>query len=449
MFSLLRRSVYIGLVSLLSFFLLDCGRGLSSNTASSNPGSTVTPSSSQPGTGSGSGSGSSSGGSGTGSSGAQQSQYIYIGDPTNLQIDGFKLNSDGTLSAVPGSPFQMSGQGQAFQSAGDTLAVVGQFLFTDSTSGPSGLAAFKIDPATGTLTAINTSSSTTGTWFVLAGNSQANVLYTSGSVNTSSNGTSSSTNGLAAYAVNSDGTLRAVSTIISPVTPQNQQILAGAIAADRQGRFLYSWTEGSIHVFGLNSDGSIGSQVSGSPFAISTAYQPTSPSDPNACFGADQKPVLTSDPAGGRFLYASCDANAQVDEISVSSSGQLGLIGTVPSPGSGTELSSLTMSNDGAFVYGTEEEANSVVSFAVDQSSGKLTLAGTVAAGMRPNQAAVDVSNHFLYATNGSSNVSKNDFYPGSNNVSEYAVSKGVMTPLPDSPKTVGTRPASIVSVAF
>ena len=447
MLSLVRKYIYFGSVSALTFFLLGCGRGLSSsNTASSNnPGSTVTPSGSQPGTGSGS----SSGGSGTGTSGSQQSQYIYIGDPKNLQIDGFKVNSDGSLSAVPGSPFQMSGQGQAFQSAGDTLAVVGQFLFTDATGGASGLAAFKIDPTTGTLTAVNTSSSTSGSWFVLAGNSQQNVLYASGLVNTSSNGTTSFTNGIAAYAVNTDGTLRAVSTIISPVTPQGQQVEAGAIAADRQGRFLYSWVVGSIYVFALNSDGSIGSQVSGSPFAISSAYQPTGPSDPNACFGADQKPVLTSDPAGGRFLYASCDSKAQIDEISVSSSGQLALIGTVPSPGSGTELSSLTMSNDGAFVYGTEEEANSVVSFAVDQSSGMLTPAGSAAAGTRPNQAAVDVSNHFLYATNGSSNVTKNGFYPGSNNVSEYAVNKGAMTPLPDSPKTVGSRPASVVSVAF
>ncbi len=343
----------------------------------------------------------------------------------------------------------MSGQGQPYQSAGDTLAVVGQFLFTDATGGASGLAGFKIDPTTGSLTAVNTSSSATGSWFVLAGNSQQNVLYASGSVSTSSNGTTSSTNGMVAYAVNSDGTLKTVSTIISPVTPQSSQILAGAIAADRQGRFLYSWVEGSIYVFALNSDGSIGAQVSGSPFAISTAYQPTSPSDPNACFGADEKPVLTADPAGGRFLYASCDAKAQIDEISVSSSGQLALIGTVPSPGSGTELSSLTMSNDGGFVFGTEEEANNVLSFAVNQSSGTLTPAGTIAAGTRPNQAAVDVSNRFLYATNGSSNVGKNDFYPGSNNVSEYAVNKGVMTPLPDSPKTVGSRPASVVSVAF
>jgi DNA-binding beta-propeller fold protein YncE len=158
---------------------------------------------------------------------------------------------------------------------------------------------------------------------------------------------------------------------------------------------------------------------------------------------------LAADPAGGRFLFASCDANAQVDEISVSNSGQLTLIGTVPSPGPMTELSSLTISHDGAFLFGTEEEANSVVSFKIDRSSGQLMPTATATAGTRPNQAAVDSTNHFLYATNGSSNLSRNNFQPGSNNVSEYAVAAGSMTPLPDSPKTVGTRPASVIVVKF
>jgi hypothetical protein len=81
-----------------------------------------------------------------------------------LQIDGFKTNSDGTLTAVPGSPFQMSGQGDAFQSAGETLAVVGRFLYTEATSGSSGLAGFKIDPASGSLTPVTTTSNSAGTW---------------------------------------------------------------------------------------------------------------------------------------------------------------------------------------------------------------------------------------------------------------------------------------------
>lgn len=276
---------------------------------------------------------------------------------------------------------------------------------------------------------------------MLTGNSHDNVLYASGVVQTGSAGI----NAIVAYSVGSDGSLKPISN----VTMQGNQPIAGAVAVDNQGRFLYSWSSGQIYVFALNA-GAIGSQVSGSPFKISTAYQPVSPNDPNACFGANQKPVLASDPTKGRFLYASCDANAQVDEIAVSNSGQLTLIGTVPSPGPATELSSLMVSADGAFLFGTEEEANNVLSFKIDPSSGQLTLAGTISAGTRPNQSAIDTSNHYVYATNGSSNISKNDYYPGSNNLSEYAVTAaGMMTPLPDSPKTVGSRPASIVAVKF
>jgi len=73
----------------------------------------------------------------------------------------------------------MSGQGEPFQFAGSTLAAVGQFLYTDATSGGSGLSGFKIDPTTGSLSPVNTNSSTTGSWFVLTGNSHDNVLYAS------------------------------------------------------------------------------------------------------------------------------------------------------------------------------------------------------------------------------------------------------------------------------
>jgi 6-phosphogluconolactonase (cycloisomerase 2 family) len=446
-----------------AFMAVGCGGGSTNSASSNNPGapsSSGNPpsSSSQPGTSSGSGSGNSSGngssssgesgsaggssGSGTGTTGGQ---YVYVGDSDKLQIDGFKVNSDGMLTAVPGSPFQMSGQGESYQTAGNTLAVVGQFLFTNATTASSGISGFKIDPATGSLSPVNTSSSTGGTWFLLAGNSQQNVLFASGDVVTASGGSGSAAiNGIVAYSVNSDGSLKPIST----VTMQNNQPIAGAIAFDNQSRFLYSWSSGEIYVFSLNG-GSIGSQVSGSPFKISTAYQPTSPNDPNACFGANEKPILASDPAGGRFLYASCDANAQVDEIAVSSSGQLTVVGTVSSPGPSSELSSLIMSNDGSLLFGTEEEANSVISFRVDRSTGQLSLAGTVTAGTRPNQAAGDASNHYLSVTNGSSNLSKNDYYPGSNNLSQCAVNAGVMTPLPDSPKTVGSRPTSVIAVKF
>jgi 6-phosphogluconolactonase (cycloisomerase 2 family) len=276
----------------------------------------------------------------------------------------------------------------------------------------------------------------------LAGNSQRNTLYASGSVTT---GAGSGSNGIVAFAVNSDGSLKTISSVVS----SGNQAIGGAIAVDPQSRFLYSWSNGQVYVFNLNSDGAIGSQVSGSPFTVSMAYQPISPNDPNACFGAMQKPILAADPQG-RHLYASCDATAQVDEIAVSNSGQLSVIGTVPSPGPKTELSSLTVSKDGTLLFGTEEEANSVVSFNIDRSTGQLANPVTAPAGTRPNNLDSDYGNRFLYATNGSSNISKNDFYPGSNNVSEYSfTSGGLLTQLPDSPKTVGSRPASVIVAKF
>src|SRR5262249_58566840 len=86
--------------------------------------------------------------------------------------------------------------------------------------------------------------------------------------------------GVSTFSVQSDGTLQQLGPATYPNVP------AGSLLVDPQGRFLFDWINNRINVFALNSDGSIGAAVAGSPFAAGTPYAFRSPSDPNACFFA-------------------------------------------------------------------------------------------------------------------------------------------------------------------
>jgi len=440
------RNICIGVsAALLVCLLAACGGSNSSNSSTAN--NTASPSGSQPGAGgssggsSGSGSVSGSGSTGNGGSGGSSggdsnsgsNQYVYIANSGSATVAGYKTNSDGTLASVPGSPYLVPGQAP-FDEEPESLAVMGNFLYaaTANPNSSNGITGFKINSADGSLTMFNPSKGDSGHYFFLVADSQRGFLYAAGSA-------SLGTGMISAFKENSDGSL----TLIG-----GQTGTMGSLELDPQGRFLFDFVQNKIHVFPRSPDGSLGAEVSGSPFAAGTVYAYSGPDDPNPCFFDALNRVMAVDQAG-RFLYSTCDANAEIDEFSISNAGQLTLIGTIPATPQG-ELSSLAISHDGSTLFGTQEELNQVVSFSIDRSSGKLSPAATISAGTRPNSAALDGSNHFLYVTNGSSNHSHNNSKNGSDNMSEYGVTPaGMMTALSGSPITTGQNPRSVVAASF
>ena len=445
--------------AIIALSLASCGRGLSSN--SSTAGNTPSPSSSQPGgsgnsggsSGSGSGSAGSggSGGSSGGGSSSETVQYVYVANQETFNVSGYKINADGTLTPVPGSPYPVPGSPPHIFDP-TYLARVGNFLYASGSdpNSSNGITGFKINSADGSLTKFNPSQGDAGSYFFLSADTQRGVIYASGT-GPAGKGSTSVNSGISAFKVNSDGTLTLIGGQVQQVTstPPGTTPVDGALAVDAQGRFLFDFFFNKIHVFPRNPDGSLGAEVSGSPFAAGTPYTFSSPDDPNACFLDDQDPVIVADTAG-RFVYSSCDANAEVNVFSVSNSGRLTLVGSVPNSGPQSELSSLALSHDGSVLFGTQEERNQVLSFTIDRSSGMPTLASTTPAGTRPNSAAVDVSNRFVYVTNGSSNISKNNDHEGSANLSEYTVTPaGIMTQLPGSPIATGAAPKAVVVASF
>src|SRR5579872_846841 len=86
-----------------------------------------------------------------------QSNFVYTNDDEfSNTVSGFSVNSNGVLTAVPGSPFATGGNGGnggLFAANRIGVAIVGQFLFA-SNSGSNSVSVFMIDPNTGALTLV-------------------------------------------------------------------------------------------------------------------------------------------------------------------------------------------------------------------------------------------------------------------------------------------------------
>lgn len=173
------RSICIGVCAVvIALSLAACGRGLASTSTSAN--NTPSPSASQP------GGGNSGGSSGTGGSGGPTSgsaQYVYVINQESFNLSGYKMNADGTLTPVPGSPYQVPlSPPHIF---GPTyLAHVGNFLYTSGSdsSSSNGISAFKINSAEGSLTKFNASQGDTGSYQFLSADAQRGIIYASGPV---------------------------------------------------------------------------------------------------------------------------------------------------------------------------------------------------------------------------------------------------------------------------
>jgi 6-phosphogluconolactonase (cycloisomerase 2 family) len=199
-----------------------------------------------------------------------------------------------------------------------------------------------------------------------------------------------STNAIATYKVNSDGTVAAIgSQTFAGLNANNQPV---ALAMDSAGKFLFvaqsaacvpgdptSLIAGVVSVFSIGSNAAL-TEVSGSPFAV-----------PLTIGGATANPrALAVTPTTFPRLNAVC------------SSGQ-----SVPT----TE-----------FLYVVDAANNRVWNFGVDISSGVLGAPGGsgFSTGSVPSGVAVDACNRFVYVTN------KN-----SNNISSYTICNGTTTSSP------------------
>lgn len=417
----------------LAVALFGCGGG-SSAPSSNNGVASPTPSGSPPGSGS--------------PSPSVSRENLYIDDSLDLGVTAYKIDvNSGTLTSLsnptvpsPGAPFMVGPI---------TLAAARGFLYAPGVdpNNASGITTYSIDSSTGAITLVptmwNGPANQTFSFAYVVADSTLSVIYAAGSFNMPLPNGSSGGTVLAALSVGADGGLTML-----PGSLQNG--VSGSLSLDPAGRFLYLYTSQSqLFVFSRNADGSIGPQVSGSPFTVGPTPNFPSPFGVlNACFFSDVQPDLALSPSGN-FMYLSCTIDAEIKVFSVASSGTLTPVQSVAMPDATSEISSLTLDPSGKFLIGTQEEKNQVVVWSVDAGSGKVAQAATAAAGMRPNWSVVEANGKFVYVSNGSSNIFKANLFPGSDNLSAYQLgSNGALTPLAGLPVATGHGPRGLVVVA-
>jgi 6-phosphogluconolactonase (cycloisomerase 2 family) len=355
---------------------------------------------------------------------------------------------------------------------------------TTSLEGSNTVSGYSVDSKTGTLSLIPGSPFTVGTnpaSMVLDPSSKFVYVANQGS------------NNVSAFAVNATtGALNQV-----PGSPFAAGKSPHAIAVDRSGKFVYVANEGSSNVSAYKIDTETGTltPVSGSPFPagdtpIAVTIDPAAgfiyvlnnnanvPSWSTSAYSMDGStgvltPISSSniattlgplaatiDPAG-KFLYEIGYFNPHwgVSPFTINTAtGSL----TEDLGGSGNVLpSAMAMNPTGKFLYVTDASFGYIVAFAVDATTGAITIipgsaddnygqwsipAGPYAMGTQPDSIQVDPSGRFAYVAN-----------QGSNNVSAFVINgtTGALTPVPGTPFAAGVGPSSVAiasspaSVAF
>lgn len=315
----------------------------------------------------------------------------------------FRAAVTGAPSAAPGSPFASGSQAVASATA------LGKFVYT-ANYGANNVSAFKIDPATGSLTPI------TGSPFTVRSSPFAVVTDPTGRL---------------LYVANSDSanisafTIDPITGVLTPVAGSpfaTSQIPAG-LAISPSGRLLFSAANsGGVSVYTIDVPTGILTPVPGSPF--------TAGSNPNAV-AAEAK---------GRFVYvvnaAFGTTNGGVSAFRIGPTGALTAV-----PGSpfraGAQPDYIAIDPTGKFAYVSNFVSSNVTAFSINADTGALTqITGspyTVPAG--PFAIGVEPGGEYVYVTSQGNN-------PGSISVFALDATTGALTPIQGSPFPGGAGPA-------
>ena len=188
---------------------------------------------------------------------------------------------------------------------------------------------------------------------------------------------------------------------------------------------------GSVGVFPINSDSTLGAVVGNT--VDNTAYWPlTLPANTGDVIA----PTAITTAASGAYVYvAAYDTTAgggYIFGFAVGSDGTLTPLNNGVPFAAGSHPSGLAAAPSGSYLYATDYDARTVLSYAID-SSGLLTaVSGSpFAAGAGPAAIAVDTTGKYAYVANSQDS-----------NITAYSVSSGVFTSL--GTFATGLRPVAI-----
>ena len=379
-----RQFAYLLCSVLLSLALVACGgTGNSTNSSSSNVGSSS--GATNPGSGSSGGTSQDAGGSGVTRS-SNGSVYLY----SSIYTDGggvtaFAQNGTGTLTQVSGSPYIQ----QAAASMGALAAFNGYVYISNLgplTSTHPELVYYRVDPATGALTQVDTVDAGVGT----NGDSQMRSLL----INPADNvmyGIFQYT--VATYSLSSSG----APTFVSSTAPSSDSVWGFdfmqhgpyAYAAIQNGNPSSGFQVPEIHLLTIAADGSL--HDSRTVATLSNA--------------SGMAGDLKVDPSGKFVVVSTGERNEQLSVYAIQSDGSLVEVPGSPFSTGAEQLRYMAFDSTGNFLYTVnqheeEPQTESVQVFSMNQSTGALTSVQTLNQLNEQNVTWLKVDGNFVYLTN-------------------------------------------------
>ena len=356
--------------------------------------------------------------------------HVYVNDNTagTNSVAGFDRHSDGSLTPLAGSPFSAGGQGTgtivgsqgALQSSGD-----GRYILAVD-AGSNQISVLRIVPG-GALLPVGGGPVSSGGVEPISIAVHGDLVYVANEGDKVT-GTGSNYTG---FTLNPGGHLvpLAGSTFNLPATANPGDILFNSTGTSLIGVETGTTVASTflIDSFVVGSDGLI-TPAAGSPFPAQSAGP----------FGSEFSPI---NPA---HLYVSNahggTGNGSVSAFNVTDSGALSSIGSSPYADAQTAPCWVEISHDGAYLWTVNTASTTISSYKI-LADGSLSLvtstAFTSGPGIRPFDARLSADGSTLYVVDAATA-----------NVSAFAVSRGLLSELSQSPFALpgGATPFGIVA---
>lgn len=331
---------------------------------------------------------------------AAHGTFVYFNNSAS-QVAGYKLNSDGTLSVLAGSPFAIDGG----------LAVAGSFL---AVSSGSTVSTYQVDPSSGALTKAGSGTVVQGGGIV----ADANNVYLAGNI------PASTATGIYGFALAANGALTPLSG--SPyVFTQACDFCDVPFALALNNNFL---VQGGV---GFHGVGDFTVYPRGAGGVLSKAQ----------ILGTDAEERVAIQHPNGNFSYALNTDDSSLIEFTMDATGK-------PTPGAqlftGTGQD-MAVDSSGKFLL-VVDNAGVVHIFTIDPATGSMSQIGTSeAAGNGANGLAMDPSGRFVIVSQSASSTN----LPGAANqitVFTFDAGTGTMKKLQSYPQP--KAPGEVVMIA-
>ena len=360
---------------------------------------------------------------------ASKDTHVYINDNTAgvNTVAGFVRHEDGSLSALPGSPFVAGGAGTGVitGSQGSLQATAdGRYLLV-ADAGSNEISVLRVRPD-GTLRQAEGSPVSSGGVFPVS------IAVHGGLVYVANEGRGGLGADYAGFTLNAGGHLAPIpgSTVALSATANAGDILFNSTGTNLIGVEVGTTAPSTflIDSFVVDADGRL-TAAPGSPFAAQAAGP----------FGSEFSPTNPS------HLYVSNAhagaGNGTVSAFNVTSDGTLSSIGGSPYADNQTAPCWVELSHDGKYLFAVNTGSTTISSYSI-LADGSLQLIGSTGfssgPGIRPFDARLDPSGSTLYVVDASLDA-----------VTAFAVSGGSLSELPSSPfhLPAGATPFGIVAV--